>query len=425
MNNLIKKWYLLILVCLMCLLVGCNRGINPIKFDETDNFKSLNEVAKLDNEYKQYFSLNDKITYDQFNYLNDFANSTVKNIFDDNENYIYSPISLYMALGMLANGASGNTLETLLTLLKGNSDKTLEQINNDMNLIYNHNYYDNDEGLAQMANSIWIKNNFPVKDNYINRLTESYYANCYHTDFKDEAKENIAKWINCYTRDLLKLTKKDITCDEYTALMLINTIYFDNKWANEFKKENNYYDKFFGTVKTEEVEYMKHTITSTYYETEKYEVFYDYFYNNNKIKFILPKGDYTISDCLNENVISNDIALRQRIELSLSIPKFETKSRLNLNTTLKDLGVGEMFTEDANFLNISDIETFVSSVIQDAAIELTEEGVKAAAATTIVVTTESVGPELIFKRIVLNRPFIYLILDEYDVPLFVGVINNL
>lgn len=418
-----KKWCIFILIVFGCLIMGCSKNLKELNFKETNSFKTLNNVSYPDQEYLSYYDINKDIESSDFIYLQEFANKTSKKLFVDNSNYIYSPISLYMALGMLAQGADGDTLKEISTLLLGSNEKDLISINNDMKNIYNHNYYSNDDGMSRMANSIWINNNFNVKEEFLKDLQDNYYAEAYHTNFDDQGKENIVKWINHYTEDLLKIKKENYQIDDSTALMLINTVYFDNKWKEEFKSKNNYTDIFY-SLEEMNVEYMKHTTHSTYYDFKSCEVFYDYFKNNNRIKFIFPKETSSVSECLNNDMIGKVLDYKEgvNVELTLSIPKFKTNSSYLLNDMLKDLGLNSIFNEGANFSRISDKDLLVTFVKQDAGIILNEEGVKAAAVTGIGMAESAAPGDHI--TIVLNRPFIYVITDSHDVPLFVGVVNK-
>ena len=422
-----KKWFLLVLFIFIFLFTGCSNSMDEKRFNDTKNFKTLNEVTFPTKDFKNY-NYND---FDQetrnLAYLNNFMNITSKELFIEEENYIYSPISLYMALSMLVQGANGQTKEELLNLLKGDTNITLETVNKHNKAIYNHNHYKNNKGQLKIANSIWIKNDFSVKEQFLNNLSENYYANAYSTNFDDEGKQNIADWINHYTNDLLNIKKDNYPITNDTVLMLINTIYFNNKWQEEFNKSNNYKDTFYGEKETN-VEYMKHVYETTYYETEKYEAFYDYFENKNKIKYIFPKENSSVLECLNDNVLYDEQSEKNSIyvEMTLSVPKFKTTSKYKLNDTLKKLGLNNMFDKkQADFSNISDEELYVSFVQQDAGIILSEEGVKATAVTSIGINKESaIEPVVTVKEIILNRPFIYVISDAYGVPLFVGVVSN-
>ena len=419
-----KKWLIIVLFSFIFLLSGCSKNISNIKFKNSKSFKNLNEVEYPDTEYLAYTQIDKSIKHNQYNYLNSFASITAKELFVSKQNYIYSPISLYMALGMLAQGADGQTLDQILTLLQSGTDKTLDDINNDLKNIYTRNYYSNDKGMIQMANSIWINNNFEVKQGFLDDLSTNYFAKAYNTNFDEQGKQNIVDWINHYTKDLLKIKKDNYIIDESTALLLLNTIYFDNKWEEEFKSKNNYKDIFY-TEQEIEVEYMKHTVSSMYYEGDTYEIFYDYFKNSNKIKFIFPKENSSIDECLEKNIVEKELDHTTgliNVELTLSLPKFETKSSYLLNDVLSNLGVDLIFDESANFSKISDKDLLVTFVKQDAGIILNEEGVKAAAVTGIGMA-ESAAPGDLITR-VLNRPFIYVIQDNNNVPLFVGIIYN-
>ncbi len=419
-SDMWKKLLVLFLCTFTVFLVGCEKGtansIETVDFQSSETFKLLNQVSYPDAEYFTY----DDIMGEEsaFAFLNDFMNKTTKVLFAEENNYIYSPISLYMALAMLVEGAQGETLAEIQSLL-GIGD--FGPMRSKMQAIYEHNHYANDDGIAQMANSIWIRNDFSVKTAYLDILANQYFAEAYGTEFDDKGAENIIEWINTNTHDLLKLTKENYPIDHDLALLLLNTVYFDNKWDTGFDKSENYLDDFNGIV--EDVEYMKHTIDSRYYSCDEYEIVFDFFKNGNSIQYILPKTGTGVDDLLETDILNVVIEAYSDVEATISVPKFSTQSKYDLNETLESMGCGRMFTALAEFGGISDIPLIVSYVKQDAGIELTEEGVKAAAVTAIGITESSVGPGSHIE-IVLDRPFIYVIRDSNAVPLFVGVMNN-
>jgi serpin B len=353
----------------------------------------------------------------RFDFLYQFMNKTAKALFLEEENYIYSPISLYMALAMLAEGAEGETLSEILSLLEV---EDLGPMRTDMKSVYEHNHYANEYGTAQMANSIWIRYDLPVKEEYLDILANQYFAEAYGTEFDETGKENIIKWINTNTHDLLELTKDNYPLSSDLALLLLNTIYFDNKWDTEFLKSNNYLDDFDEIVS--DVEYMKHTVSSRYYQGTDYEIVYDFFKNGNSIQYILPATSSSVDSLLQSDILTLVIDDYAGVEATISVPKFSTRSSYQLNDTLIDMGCGRMFTDFADFSKLSDHPLLVSFVKQDAGIILSEEGVKAAAVSGIGMTESVAATNRV--DIVLNRPFIYVIYDSDEVPLFVGVLNN-
>lgn len=410
-----KKLFIVILCVVSIVLVGCSVNNKELKLKESKAFTTLNNVTYPNAEDDGNIQKNDTSYLDNFNTL------TTKLLFTEEKDYIYSPTSLYMALSMLVQGASGDTRNEIMQLLMENEN--IDKLNSFNKTIYNNNYYKNKKGTTKLSNSLWIEYGFPVKDDFISSLTSNYYANIYGTKFDDEGKENIAKWINYHTNDFLDYKAKDIPTTDETVMMLINTVYFDHKWKVEFKEKNTYTDVFYGNSQ-ENIEYMHHTITSQYIETEDCEIFYDYFENKNKIKYIFPKSNYSVKQCLENNYLNSSLMNYEikNVEIRLSVPKFESKSSYTLNETLETLGLRSMFTMQSDFSNISDVPTYVSLVKQDAGISFSETGVKAAAVTSV--ANDSVVNMEEYITIKLNRPFIYVIMDENNIPLFVGAYYN-
>lgn len=275
-----------------------------------------------------------------------------------------------------------------------------------------------------MANSMWLKHGYALKETFVSSLENYYYAEAYSTAFDPKSMQNIVDWINHYTNDLLGLTveKYDIDTADL-VLMLINTVYFDNKWLYAYDKKATYEGSFYGEEESQ-VDFMTHKIHSSYYQGSNYEVFYDYFENNNRIAYVLPDFGVSISSLLEKDIIASIAKANLRpVELTVSVPKTKYQSEYDLKKCLQNLGINNMFSS-GNVTMIKGYEdrAYVSFIKQNAGIEFSEIGVKAAAVTSIGVNTESENVNEMIR--ILNRPFIYVIYDKNNIPLFIGTIYN-
>lgn len=399
-----------LIVCLLVLIAIMLAGCKSKEYIDSETFEKLSNVT--------YPNVSEEKTYvnsQQTRLINDSYFKIVDNIYKENENMIYSPASLYMALSLLSEGSTGDSYNELVDYLGVNNLEELRKLNKDL---YENNYYKNKNGEGKIANSIWVKNGGNISLDYIKRLEESYYAESFKADFSNENdKDNIIRWINNNTNDFLKLTKDNYTIDSSISLLLLNTIYFNNKWSEHFDKSLTRKDTFYSYKNDVEVYFMKHSVESVYASSDDYEMVYDYFHNGNKICYLLPSEGKNVKDYLNVNFMEQKW---ERVILNITVPKFKYITKFDLNDTLESVGVKTIFKGGLDNIELG---LRVSKIKQVAGIELSEEGVKAAAVTSIEGTT-SVEPIDKKVNIKLNRPFIYYILDSNNTILFSGVMNN-
>jgi serpin B len=110
-----------------------------------------------------------------------------------------------------------------------------------------------------------------------------------------------------------------------------------------------------------------------------------------------------------------------------SIPRFTLKKTLDLEDGLTALGLGELFDRDGNPLSLlsgDGTPAYVGKAEQGTAISIDEVGCEAASYVKVEATTGSAEPPEDLVRMYLSRPFVFAILSENDVPLFLGVVNN-
>jgi serpin B len=144
---------------------------------------------------------------------------------------------------------------------------------------------------------------------------------------------------------------------------------------------------------------------------------------------LLPKEEKNLLDIAgtlsSSNYWTNLKSGLQEHEVELYIPKFKTEYSKKLNNVLKDMGMGLAFSNNANFLGMSDIPAKIDFVKQDTYISVDEVGTEAAAVTTVgmVMTSMPSQPQrVIFNA---NKPFIYVIQENSTGSiLFIGIVKN-
>ena len=401
-----------LLILLGMVMMSCKKRetieLKNLQFKDNDNFSTLSQV--------NYPSLNyevGSIDNDMIAEINHFSYKLIKKIFTVQDNQLFAPLSLYMALSMLVEGTSSTTSAELENLLGQKREKLTKQLK----LIYENNYYSNQNGRVYLANSLWLKKGLKINSEYLNFIKDNFYAQSYEIDFtKRKEKDKIIKWINYYTENILKLDR-NYQIEDNLALLLLNTIYFDNKWLIAYDKEKTVEDTFYlDKNNTKMVEYMNHQISTLYKKTSEYVVVMDYFENNNTITYIMPTIPFDKLCSKDFTSFTNDLVMG---EVNLSVPKFDYSKEYNLNEALKSLGVRKIFEKDS--LNKIGENLSVNYIKQNVGIKLSESGAKAAAVTSIGIMKSSLVVDPI--TIKLDRPFLYLIKDANNVLLFVGILN--
>lgn len=421
MNKLFKFNFLIILllVC-VCAFTSCAHGVEKLK--EGSDFKILSSATFRKEKVNKTLDESEK------SYFNNFAYDTFINLYkDDSKNLVYSPASFFVAMSMLTEGANGETLNELNEFLKVNDVSGLRKISDALS---GANNYENDEGKARLANSYWVDYDLEIKDEYVNNLLSYYNAEGFSCEFNDNTKSNIVKWMNNNTYHFLNMKEKDIEFSKDLVLMLINSLYFENKWSVEYKKNDTREQNFNMGSNAVSASFMHHKVYNKYFEGTNFVCAYDTFKNDNKIVYVLPNEGVSIKDILEDkelkDVMLNDIAW-DYYTISYSLPKFNYKCKLNLKDLAQEMGLDLPFEPfDADLTKIAqsaNYNLYVSKIVQNVRIMVDEQGAKAAAITSIHVNKATAAFEEIVSM-VLDRPFLYYILDSNDNIIFMGVINN-
>ena len=164
-------------------------------------------------------------------------------VLSDKPNTFFSPLSLNMALGMLYNGASGETRTEMAEVL-GMADFTETEINEFYQKMSQALLNIDPLTEISIANSIWYRDGFLVKQSFIDINQKYFDAVVRSLDFgRSDAADIINKWCAEKTKNRIKKIIESPIPDD-VAMYLINALYFKSKWQFEFDKKHTKQDDF-------------------------------------------------------------------------------------------------------------------------------------------------------------------------------------
>ena len=342
---------------------------------------------------------------------------------EEAENYMVSPLSLSLALGMTYNGADGDTKTAFGTVL-GYDDVTEANVFNKK--LINSLTASGTGADVGLANAIWIKNDFPVEEDFVSVNQKYYDAKVDNLNFGDpKAIEVVNKWASDNTKGKIDKFVDDFSSN--TVLFLANALYFKAMWKYEFNPDDTREDTFNATDGMVQVPMMHMNVTVPFYVGDNFSsVILHYKNDRYQMLVFLPHIEYStpafVSQLTMEN-LSNWLDSYRESGLDIYLPKFKMEYENELKDELTNMGLGIAFGGAANFDNIrKDGQLAISSVFQKTFIEVNEEGTEAAAATGVVIVETSSGPSSYFRA---DRPFLYMIRDSYTGSIcFMGRVGN-
>lgn len=431
-----NKKFLLIPITMLMAVSSCSSNASHV-YTSSDPSNSYNHL-ELFNGYKDFLANNPNKTYNNnsslvdTNYVGSVQSfsSEFLNVLKNDGNNLFSPVSIATCFSMLLDGSANNSKKELENML--HYDESFNHLTAIKNVLLNSAIKDGDETYLDIAQSLWIDDEFKdsINKDYVNKMTDYYFAELFHGQLASSTMHKaLASYINDKTNNFLNLSEKDFE-DLEGILWLLNTIYTKAEWIDEFPVENNYQGSFNNLDKSQSTAtFMNRTVQEArYYKADDYYVSSLPLKHSLSFNFLLPKQgvDYqkvlTNKEALNQMYNFNNLRLGSSGEVVYNIPKFENRCKYDLTTILPDLGVDDIFDPVlADLSPMGALGSYVSNAIHEAGIKVDNKGVEAAAY-TIIVVEKAMPPNLVLS---LDHPFAYSICDSYGLPLFVGVVNKL
>ena len=405
-----KKILLSLLLTQVLMLGSCQKetetpGIKPIVLDQDS--KSLLEA---DNAFA-------------FEMFREIVKGEEKS-----ENIMISPLSISLALAMTYNGADGDTRDAMEEVLhlQGFSP---DEINSAYQTLINALLSIDPEVIMEIANSIWHRQDFSVREDFINVNKTYYNAEVSGLDFSSPSSVDVInQWVKNMTHDKIEKIIDEIKPED--VMFLINAIYFKGTWKYQFDENNThdapFYDESGALLQNVPTMMVKGTIS--YMQNENFEaVELPYSQGNYNMVILLPWDDGSVDDLLD---IMNDETWKLWMNsfhnvsgMEVFLPKYKFEFEKELKEVLTLMGMGVAFSDQADFSKINpQAPLTISSVKHKTFIEVNEEGTEAAAVTSVSIVLLSAEIANEFRA---DHPFIFVIREKYTgAIMFMGIVAD-
>jgi serpin B len=352
-------------------------------------------------------------------------------------NLVFSPASIDTALAMTYAGANGDTAAEMASTLhfKLQGDALHQAFNSLDSILESRNWQGkDDEGkdigvVVQTANSLWAQKDLAFEKVFLDTLARDYGAGVRLVDYKtaaEDARVAINKWVADQTNDKIPELIPGGALDALTRLVLVNAVYLNATWANQFDKDSTR-DGSFTTLAgaTVTAPVMSQSAGFAYGKGNGWQTIeLPYVQDRLAMLLIVPdQGQFgAVEAQLKSGLVDQAVAaLGDVTEVELTMPKFKFRTQAGLADALKALGMKKAFDGmTADFSGMTKDETlFISDVIHEAYIAVDEKGTEAAAATAVIMRAMAMpAPAL---QMTIDRPFLFALRDkDTGAVLFLG-----
>jgi serpin B len=350
--------------------------------------------------------------------INKFGRRLLKEL-PTGKNLFISPFSIATALAMTGAGAAGATSAQFLKLLGfADRDQMVAGFSGLLPQIAAAKSYQ-----LSTANGLFVDDTLTLHKAYQQKMEEKFRASIRQLDFDGDPQgsvDQVNDWIAKATNQKIK---KMLQANPAIRCVLANAIYFKADWSKAFSKSATRPAPFFlNSGKSISVPLMHgQAFHMPYLKGQGFQaVTLPYKGDEVVMNVFLPDKGTRIDD-LYPRMPSNSFGSQ---EVRVSMPKYKMETSYELVDPLTKLGLGQAFSNQANFSLFAREPLKIDKVKHKAFVEVDEEGTEAAAATTVTMvrTTSVRRPPLEFR---VDRPFLFSLEHKASgTLLFVGRVMN-
>ena len=344
---------------------------------------------------------------------NDFSFNLYRAIHaaDHQKSNITSPLSVAYVLGMLNDGANGNTAKEISQVLGFGATK--QAINEYCKALIDQAPIADPSVILQIANIVAANQDVTLEKDFKNAMQNYYSTEVASLDF---SKQSSVDYLNTWCKEksggmipsiIDALSPEDL-------LVLMNAVYFKATWTEKFDEKETQEEVFTkADGSTIKLPMMHRNAQIRYCTNEVYTGIWLPFGSGDRwsMKVLLPEEGKTIDDIVKSLTGESwENNYWQHAIVDIKMPRFSTKSDIMLNDMVSKLGAPSIFDPqkaDFSLISKNQKQFYVSQMKQKAAIEVNEEGTKTTAVTVSMMTGSNiVNGKGEFHA---NRPFVYVI----------------
>ena len=341
-----------------------------------------------------------------------------------NENFAISPLSLKLAMGMVAEGAVGDTKSEILNafgvsstdyfrnkITKWNAFEDSLEERREENKKAKYEWDITQVGAFDVSNSWWInkEKKGEIVPAYKEVLTSVYDASISKEASKD-LEPKINAWVNEKTNGLIPSVVSDSVAQAQSVL--VNTLYLKSSWFSEYFREENTKEAKF-TTKTHEV------VNKLFMNTQDDFLFYED--KNTKLLGIDTSDGHLVVFAIGDiSNIKDKISKMESEDVIVSIPKMDIESTFDsgfIPSFMNSLGINKAFIENvADFSGmISGNGLYIGDIIHKTKLLTDEKGIEAAAVTAVIMMENAAFVEPPKpKEFIADEPFSFYVFNNID-----------
>lgn len=408
--------------------------------DPTENY-NYNDAASSPSSYNNYSNL-----------MTDFELKMFRNYYSlkesKNNSFVFSPASTALQLGLIANGASGDS-KSEISLLLGGSELTVEDINrcssyfiSRMQAVSKSSNTEVDELTGEKVeetvteyikfdNNLFFNDTSDIKTSFLQTNSNFYGDDIFRFMFSDE---NSLTKINSHFSGF---TKNNVISklDENQTFISINATDINDTWLEPYAQSDIEKGTFKAADGEREVNYM--TSNESYIKSNKAQGIIKYTSKNPlRLVLVMPNEGITLEDYIadfNNLEYSNlleSVDITEKV--TAKIPEFSIASENSacpMSKTLTKSGLYSLFTDEATFSDMTYTDDFRLNEIYEVTptVSVNATGLGGATGNDGKAPSENRVKELeeTETTVEFNRPFIFLVIDnDTNIPLYIGTVNN-
>jgi serpin B len=332
-------------------------------------------------------------------------------------NVVLSPYSIGVAMAMALSGARGATEEEMTKALMQTLPRPrLDLANQHLMEALLRNGGTTPENRILIGNAL-VAAGPRVEPDYLADVKTHYRSRV----FRQAKTETINAWVSEKTGGMIPNAFGDPP--KNLALLLINAIYFKAAWANPFKTEFTKDGEFQLADGRRVTKPMMHLRSKFPFVNGQGFRAIRIPFSNETLGFIVVLPDETdgVDAVLGtlgadeQKALLGQLGPESQSEVELAMPKFKIDYSASLKDAFKALGMRLAFTDAADFSGIFGERAkgfYIDQILHIAVIEISEQGVKAAAVTALPFQKSAPRPEPKIESFIVDRPFLFFVVDH-------------